>query len=77
MTFPLNKKKFQDTVPELMTYPVPQYEGYAAQHRGSLLFAGGEPHYIILGKTGAGKILHASHGTKFMKNRVIKIEGDK
>lgn len=77
MTFSRNKKPFQNTVPELMTYPVPQFEGYASQHRGSLLFSGGESNHIILGKTGAGKIFHASHGTKFMKNRVIKVEGDK
>ncbi|EDV6712244.1 hypothetical protein AHR11_004545 [Salmonella enterica subsp. enterica serovar Havana] len=77
MTFSTKKKPFQNTVQELMTYPVPQFEGYASQHRGSLLFCRGEPNLIIVGKTGAGKVFHAPHGKKFMKNRVLKVEGDK
>lgn len=76
MTFSGRKKTFPGELPEQATYPVPVFEGYASQHRASLLFTGNEPNTIIVGITGAGKIFRAPHGTKLMKSRVINIEED-
>lgn len=64
------KKRFPGTLPEIMTYPVPLDEGCTLTHPSGL-------NYIILGKTGAGKIFHVSYWEMLMKNRVIKVEGYK
>ncbi len=71
MTFSRNKKPFQNTVPELMTYPVPQFEGYASQHRGSLLFSGGiQSHH-------PGKNRGRENFPRFSWDKVHEKQGDK